>query len=171
MKDKKFYLDETKAWKVSMRILKYLTLIAIVLGIYTYYPHSDVRNLEAEKYFMIELNKAMKDRDVLETDLTDFTKVPWNRVCLWYSYNGAFELGFMKDRYLRDTINILDLSEYISIKTSEWYAPNHNHPDNLASTCSPRGRRKFVIEKLSKKNRYIFKIKKLNIYKIENKKE
>jgi len=157
VKDKKFYLDETKAWKVSMRILKYLTLIAVVLAVYTYYPHSDVRNLEAEKYFMTELNKAMKDKDVLETDLTDLTKVPWNRVCLWYSYNGAFELGFMKDRYLRDTINILDLSEYFDVKTSKWYAPSHSQPHNLASICPKRGR-KFIIKKTSKIDKYIFKI-------------
>jgi len=40
VKDEKFYLDETKAWKVTMRVLKYVSVIAIILGIYTYYSHS-----------------------------------------------------------------------------------------------------------------------------------
>jgi len=156
VEDKKFYLDETKAWKVSMKVLKYVSIIGVILAVYTYYPHSDVRNLEAEKYFMTELNKAMKDKDVLETDLTDFTKVPWNRVCLWYSYNGAFELGFIKDRYLRDTINILDLSEYMHVKSSREHGPLINHPDLLTSTCPHRGE-KFIIKKVPNiPNKFLF---------------
>lgn len=156
MEDKKFYLDETKAWKVSMRILKYLTLIAIVLGVYTYYPHSDVRNLEAEKYFMTELNKAMKDKDVLETDLTGFTKFPWTDVCIGYSKNKTFKMIFIKERFLRDIENNLDLSEYISMHRSQLSTMSDKYPDMLASICTYKGYN-FIITKVDNtKNKYIF---------------
>ena len=107
MKDNKFYIDETRVWKVVMKVLKYLLIILLalvaIIGICLFTElcqPKKIVNQEAAKIFVEKLKVLTKDTDVVDVDMREMTrKVEWNQLCWSYDLEGGFPFLIQQKRF------------------------------------------------------------------------